>query len=298
MISGEKKAYFELHIAVFLFGFTAILGDLITLSAIELVWYRVLIAGISFLFFFRVRNSLKKLPRELVIKYLLIGAVAALHWVTFFGSIKLANASVALICLATTSFMTSIMEPIIVKRPFYWYESALSVLIIPGMVLIVQSLDSAFYLGMVIGFTSAFLASVFGILNKKLIRRSDPLTISAIEMGGAWLFLSLILPILYLAGGELNLKPEPKDWLYLLVLALLCTTLAYALSLKALQHLSAFATALTINLEPIYGILLAIVILQDHHDLSAQFYLGGSMILVAVFSYPLIHKRYRAGRRI
>ncbi|TVR77302.1 MAG: EamA/RhaT family transporter [Saprospirales bacterium] len=293
MISAEKKAYIELHIAVFLFGFTAILGDLITLSAIELVWYRVLIAGISFLFFFRVRNSLKKLPRELVIKYLLIGAIAALHWVTFFGAIKLANASVALICLATTSFMTSIMEPIIVKRPFYWYESALSVLIIPGMVLIVQSLDSAFYLGMVVGFISAFLAATFGILNKKLIRRSDPLTISAIEMGGAWLFLSIILPVLYLAGGEMNLRPEPMDWLYLLVLALLCTTLAYALSLKALNHLSAFATALTINLEPIYGILLAIVILQDHHDLSTQFYLGGSMILLAVFSYPLIHKWHR-----
>jgi len=200
---------------------------------------------------------------------------------------------VALICLATTSFMTSIMEPIIVKRPFYWYETALSILIIPGMVLVVQSLESHFYLGVAVGLISAFLASTFGILNKKMITRSDPLTISAIEMGGATLFLSLILPVLWLFGGELKLKPEPMDWVYLLLLALLCTTLAYALALKALNHLSAFVTALTINLEPIYGILLAIVILREHHELSIQFYTGGAIILLAVLSYPMVHKRFR-----
>ena len=293
VLSAEKKAYVELHIAVLLFGFTAILGDLISLSAVELVWYRVLIAGISFLFFFRVRNTLKKMPRELVLKYLGIGAIAALHWVTFFGAIKLANASVALVCLATTSFMTSIMEPIIVKRPFYWYETALSILIIPGMVLIVQSLEADFYLGMIVGFISAFLAATFGILNKKMITRSDPLTISAIEMGGAYLFISILLLILLGTGNTVNLNPSFSDWIYILVLALLCTTLAYALSLKALNHLSAFATALTINLEPIYGILLAIVILKDHHELSTQFYIGGAMILLAVFSYPVVNKRFR-----
>ena len=293
MINAERKAYLELHAAVLLFGFTAILGDLITLSALELVWYRVWIAGLSFLFFFRVRNTLKRMPRELAVKYLIIGAIAALHWVTFFGAIKLANASVALICLATTSFMTSILEPIIVKRPFYWYETALSILIIPGMVLVVQSLDTEFYAGVVVGLISAFLASTFGILNKKLISRSDPLTISAIEMGGATLFLSIVIALMAVGGGEVNLSPEPMDWVYLLVLALLCTTLAYALSLRALNHLSAFATALTINLEPIYGILLAIAILSEHHELSLQFYLGGAIILLAVFSYPIVHKRFR-----
>ncbi|TVQ44133.1 MAG: EamA/RhaT family transporter [Saprospirales bacterium] len=293
MLSAEKKAYVELHIAVLLFGLTAILGDLISLSAVELVWFRVLIAGFSFLFFFRVRNALKKMPRELALKYLGIGAIAALHWVTFFGAVKLSNASITLVCLATTSFMTSIMEPIIVKRPFYWYETALSIMIIPGMVLIVQSLDAEYYLGIAVGLLSAFLAATFGILNKKMITRSDPLTISAIEMGGAFGFLSLVLLTMLIIGSPVSLSPSGTDWMYLLVLALLCTTLAYALSLKALNHLSAFATALTINLEPIYGILLAIVILKEHHDLSPQFYIGGAMILLAVFSYPLVNKKFR-----
>lgn len=293
MITDERKAYLELHLAVFLFGFTAILGDLIDLPAIALVWYRVMLACISFLFFFRVRNALKKIPRELAVKYLLIGAIVALHWVAFFGAVKLANASVTLICLATTSFMTSILEPIIIKRPFYWYETALSILIIPGMILIVQALEAHFYLGIAVGLFSALLAALFGILNKKLITRSDPLTISAIEMGGAFMFLSLLLPVLFLFGADLNLKPSASDWIYILILALLCTTLAYALALRALHHLSAFVTALSINLEPIYGIVLAIVILKEHHELSPQFYLGGALILIAVFSYPIVHKRFR-----
>ncbi len=298
MINPEKKAYLELHIAVLLFGFTAILGDLIQLSAIALVWYRVMLAGISFLFFFRVRNALRKIPRELAVKYLLIGAIVALHWVAFFGAVKLANASITLICLATTSFMTSLLEPLIVKRPFYWYETALSILIIPGMILIVQAVEADYYLGIVVGLISALLASLFGILNKKLITRSDPLTISAIEMGGAFGFLSLLLPFIYILGGGIELTPSLSDIGYLLILALLCTTLAYALALRALHHLSAFVTALSINLEPIYGILLAIVILKEHHELSPQFYLGGALILIAVFSYPFVHNRFSKKKKV
>lgn len=296
-MNPEKRAYLELHIAVFLFGFTAILGDLIQLSAVVMVWWRVLITSVSLLFLIRVGRIFRTFPKAAIFRFTGIGILVALHWVAFYGAIKLSNASITLICMATTSFFTSLIEPVVMRQKVRWYELLLGLIIIPGMGLIVGSTDASMNLGIIVGLASALLAALFATLNKKYIRQSDEMSITFLELGSAWLFLCLVLPVyLFITAQPVQILPASlRDWGYLLVLALLCTTLAYVLALRALNHLTAFASNLTVNLEPVYGILLAWVLLRENEELNAGFYLGGAVILLAVFSYPLI-RRWRRKR--
>ncbi|MEL6720799.1 MAG: DMT family transporter [Bacteroidota bacterium] len=292
-MNATTKAYLELHIAVLLFGFTAILGDLINLPAVSIVWWRVLITSFSIVFLINVRNIFKELPREKILKFMGIGILVGLHWVCFYGSIKLANASVALICMATTSLFTAFLEPLLFRQKLKWYEVVLGMLIIPGMILIVNSLESGMLLGFWVGLASAFLAASFAILNKKMITNARPLAITFLELSSAWIFLCLVFPVYYLSTPEETafLPPTVMDWLYLVLLSLLCTTLAYTLSIRALHHISAFASTLTINLEPVYGIFLAWILLKEHKELNSNFYIGVAIILVSVFSYPYLKKK-------
>lgn len=295
-MDNEKRAYLELHIAVFLFGFTAILGDLIQLSALAIVWWRVLITSVSLLFLIRGGQALRQLPWPTILQFMGIGMLVAIHWLAFYGSIKLANASIALICMATASFFTSVLEPLIMRQRVRWFEIMLGLAVIPGMALIVSSTDASMNTGILAGLAAALMAALFATLNKKLVGRSDEMSITFLELGSAWLFLSLILPVYLLrAESPAPLLPAPADWLYLIVLSLLCTTLAYVLALRSLRHLSAFASNLAINLEPVYGIVLAWFILKDHKELSAGFYLGVALILGAVFSYPLVRRKFGQG---
>lgn len=287
----KTKAYIELHIAVFLFGFTAILGDLISIESIPLVWWRVLITCISLFFLINLFKTIRKIPRKLLLIYLGTGVIVALHWITFFGAIKVANASICLVALATTSLFTSILEPIILKFKHRWYEIAIGLLIIPGMVLVANNIEVSKLAGIWLGLISAFLAALFSIINKKYIEGSDTMSITFLELGAAFLFISFILPFYYQYNPEMLFMPKGMDWVYLLILALLCTTFAYVLALGALKHISAFAANLTVNLEPVYGILLAIFILKENQELSTGFYLGVLVILIAVFIHPIISKR-------
>lgn len=288
-----RKAYLELHIAVFLFGFTAILGDLIVMNALVLVWWRVLLTSISLLFFVKVFRMFKIMRPIRIVQFAGIGILVALHWLAFYGSIKLANASIALVCMATTSFFTAIMEPMIMRYKARWYELALGVVIIPGMYLIVDSTDVAMMNGIWIGLAAAFLASLFAILNKKLITQADPISITFIELSSAWLFLCFIVPFyLWKHPETIFFPPDAMNWLYITVLALLCTTLAYVLSIRSLIHLSAFASNLTVNLEPVYGIALAVLLLNENEELNPGFYWGVVIILSSVFSYPFFRKRF------
>ncbi len=291
----ETRSYLELHTAVFLFGFTAILGDLIQLTALSIVWWRVFLTSLSLLFFIRLGRLFRELPRRTIYQYMGIGVLVAIHWVAFYGAIKLANASIALVAMATTSFFTSLLEPLIMRQRVKWYEIALGLLMIPGMTLIVNSTELELLGGLWVGLLAALLASLFGTLNKRLIGRSDEMSITFLELGSAWLFLSVVLPFTLLSSDIpfSLLPPDTLDWLYLLILALLCTTLAYVLALRALRHLTAFATNLAINMEPIYGILLAVVLLNEDEELTLGFYLGGLLIMAAVFSYPLVRRYYR-----
>ncbi len=296
-MSATRRAYLELNFAVLLFGLTAILGDLISLSAVVLVWWRVLLTSLSLLKVVNWYHLLHELPRRVLWQFAGIGVLVALHWLTFFGAIKLANASIALVCFATTAVFTAFLEPLILRQRIKGYEIFLGLLVIPGMVLVVQNTRWDMMAGMVVGLVSAFLASLFGTLNKRLIAKTDPLNITFVELSSAWLFLCPILPIYLYLNPEDAFWPTLSDWKYLLVLSLLCTTVGYWLAVRALRHLSAFATNLTINLEPIYGILLAIWILGEHKELSPRFYLGGGLILLTIFAYPFLRRRF-VGRSV
>lgn len=295
-MTNSQKAYLKLHLAVLLAGLTAILGDLILLSAIVLVWWRVFITSVSLLPLVRFGSSLRKIPRQLCFKYMGIGVIIALHWVAFFGAIKYANASIALICMAMTSFFTALIEPLITRRPIRSYEIILSLLVIPGMVMIVNSTELSMKMGIWIGLLSTLLASIFVIFNKILIQEADPMSITFLELGSACLFLGLLLPFYFQMNTQAHFWPSWKDFQYLLVLAILCTTLANILGLQALKHIPAFVSNLAYNMEPVYGIILAWLVLSENQELNAGFYWGSLIIILAVFSYPFL-KRYVERRR-
>jgi drug/metabolite transporter (DMT)-like permease len=291
-MNTTKRAYLELHIAVLLFGFTAILGNLIQLSAVVLVWWRVFLASLFFLMFTKAASQIRLMPRRTFWKFVGIGCLVTLHWLTFYGSIKLANASIALICLATTSFQSSLLEPLMTRQPIKWFEVAVGVIIVPAMVFIAGNLPSNMTAGLVMGIVSSVLVVIFSILNKKMIDEAEPLPISLLELGSSCVFLTLSLPVYFYFDKTAVFMPSPTDWIYLLILAIFCTNIGYLLATRSLKHLSAFATNLTVNLEPIYGIVLAVLILKENKDLPFSFYVGSATILVAVLSYPFLKKRF------
>ena len=291
-MNTTKRAYLELHIAVLLFGFTAILGNLIQLSAVVLVWWRVALASFFFLIFTKAFTQIRQIPRRTFWKFVGIGCLVTVHWLAFYGSIKLANASVALICMATTSFQSSILEPLLTRQSIKWYEVAVGIIIIPAMAFIAGNLPSNMMAGLALGMVASVLVVIFSILNKTLIDEAEPLSISLLELGSSCVFLTFFLPIYFYFDKTAVFMPSPTDWIYLLILAILCTNIGYLLATRSLKHLSAFATNLTVNLEPIYGIILAVVILKENKDLPPSFYVGSATILIAVLSYPFLKKRF------
>lgn len=294
MAYSTTRAYLELHLAVFLWGFTAILGDLIQMSAITLVWWRVFLTCMSLVAFIRIGRLYKDVGRAQILRLAGIGLLTGLHWVAFYGSIKLANASIALICMATTSLFSSVLEPLIVRTPFRWVELMLGIFILPGIWLVAEGSSDSMNLGLGVGLLSAFLAALFTNLNKRYMGNTNALRVTFIELGGATIFLGLLLPFF---GSAPFLPARGIDWVYLIVLAVICTSLTYVLSLRALRKLSAFVTNLTVNLEPVYGIFLAYFLLDDAKELSMQFYLGTLIIMLAVFGYAGI-SRYQKKRKL
>lgn len=291
---SNRRAFLELHIAVLLFGFTAILGDLIQLSALVLVWWRVLLTSLSLLAFVKVVDLIRRLPKAATLRFMGIGVIVAMHWLAFYGAIKLANASIALVCMALTSFFTALIEPLILGQRIKRIQVLMGLLMAPGMALVVNATDLSMQAGIWVGIAAAFLAALFSTLNKKYIGYANPMEITFLELGSAWLFLSLVIPFIAWgsSAGLGAFWPTASDWLWLALLAFLCTTLAYVLALRALRHLSAFMANLTINLEPIYGILMAWVFLGEHKELQHGFYGGVAIILAVVFIYPLVEKRF------
>lgn len=288
----EYKAYFLLHLAVILFGFTAILGAVIRLPALSLVWWRVLISSISLVVVIRGFSFLKTIPSIQILRYAGIGGIIALHWVAFFASVKLAGASVCLVCMATTCLFLSMIEPFLRNIPFRRIDFLIALLIIPGMVMVVQNIDSSRYTGVLAGLFSALLAALFSSLNKKYISDAKVWHISFIEMTSACITLTIFLALYVPWTSDFRWWPTANEWPYLLILGVVCTTLAHAMSLFALHHLSAFALNLVINLEPVYGIVLAMVLLKENKELNLGFYSGAALILLAVLSYPYLQKRY------
>lgn len=289
----RSRAYLYIHFCVVLWGFTAILGELIQLPALMIVLWRVLITSISLILLLWYYKKFVKIGFRQFMIFAGIGVLVALHWLTFYGAIKLANASIALVCFATTSFLTALIEPLIVKSKFSLFDLAIGIIIIPSMIFIVNELPSKEYLGVAVGIFSALLATVFSTLNKKYVNMADPVYISAVEISSATIFLAIVLPFVYYLGEPMPLLPTcTMDWIYLFILSLACTTLPFILSMISLKQLSAFATNLVINLEPVYGIILAIVILKEHKELNINFYIGAAVIMLSVFIYPILKKKF------
>lgn len=287
----HSRSLLQIHFCVVLWGFTAILGRLITLPAATLVWWRMVLVTGALLLVGRFWVGVRRLPVRFFWIYAGIGVVVAMHWLTFYASVKLANASVAATCMALTPVFVAFIEPWIAKRPFDARELIFGLAVIPGVALVVGGTPGGMRLGIAIGALSALLVGVFGSLNKRFIGESDALTVTGIEMGAGAIVMSLVVPMLLPAAVWMTL-PDPRDAMYLVVLALGCTLLPFALSLVALRHLSAFTTALAVNMEPVYAIVLAIVLLGEQRELDPAFYIGVAIILIVVFGHSWLQRRW------
>jgi drug/metabolite transporter (DMT)-like permease len=276
-----KKAFLQLHFAVILAGFTAILGKLIMLNEGLLTAYRMLLTVIILAIILFFKKQLKKLSWKNTLILFGVGAIISLHWVSFYGSIKYSNVSVSVTCLSTIGFFTSLFEPLIRRRRVDFVEVFLGLLAIVGVYLIFNFYPE-YKTGIIFGIISAMLACLFPILNKTLLNKFSPNTVTLYEMSGGFLALCFILPIYLQFFPATYFIPTSTDWLWLLILAGVCTVFAFNLSLHALKHISAFTTNLTYNFEPVYSIILAFIIFKENKFLGVGFYFGFALILLAV----------------
>ena len=292
------RDYLHLHFIVFLWGFTAIIGVLVTIPAVELVFYRTLIASGGILLILLVRKMKVMVSPEQLLRLLLTGFVISAHWILFFASAKVATASISLAGMATATFWTSLLEPLLTKRKIKGFEMLLGLVVIGGLYLIYRfEFDHALGLFMAVG--SAFLAALFSVLNAKFVKTQNQYTIAFYEMVGATLFTSLFFPV-YMntlsESGSLQLAPTTQDWWLILALAIVCTVYAFSASVELMKRLTAFAVNLSINLEPVYGITLAFFLLNEE-KMSVPFYIGALIIVMAVLSYP-VHNYIRKKRAL
>lgn len=276
-----KKALIQLHIAIFLAGFTAILGKLIALNEGLLVWYRLLITVITLVAILAWRKQLVRIPGRDMLKIFGVGVIVAIHWVTFYGSVKYANVSVALVCFSATGFFTAFLEPLILKRKISIIEVGLGLIAISG-IYIIFDFHPEYKLGVIFGIISAVGSALFPIYNKTLLLTYSPRVLTFYELGGGLIALTLLVPFYSMQFPATYYLPTFSDWMWLLVLAWLCTVLSFDLQLNALKKLSAFTANLTYNLEPVYGIILAFIFFKENENLRREFYIGVLLILLAV----------------
>lgn len=289
-MTDTRRALLQIHFCVLLWGLTAILGKMISLPAAALVWWRMLLVSVTALLLPRVWRNLRQLPWRLLAVYAGIGCVVALHWLTFYGAIKLANASVAVTSMALCPIFLAVIEPWIAGRAFDKRELLLGLAVVPGVMLVVGGTPAGMQLGLLVGVLSALLASTFSALNKRYVHEADALTVTAVELGAGTLLMTLVAPLLP-HDGVLFPLPGLRDGVLLVFLAYGCTLLPFALSLVALRQISAFTAQLAINLEPIYAIALAALLFGEQRQLDGYFYLGVLIIIAAVIVHPLLARR-------
>lgn len=289
---AQFKYFLHLHFIVLIWGFTAILGLLISIPVVETVFYRTMIASLALGLLLMTKGRNFHMESRQVLQILGTGGLMAAHWILFFGAARVANASVCLAGMATCSLWTSFLYPLISKRRIQIYEVLLGLVVIAGLYVIFHfEFDHA--LGLSMAIISALLASVFTIINSRLTRKHNPYMITFYEMVGACAGIALFFPF-YAAfmneDGRLHLLPQLSDWFYLLILAIVCTVYAYSASVELMKHVSAFSLNLTTNMEPVYGIALAALFLGEQEKMTPQFYMGAGIILLSVLAYPAINR--------
>ncbi|TSE08602.1 DMT family transporter [Aquimarina algiphila] len=287
MPNAKFKNYLHLHFIVFVWGFTAILGELISIEALPLVWYRMLLASGFILGYIYFKKISLTISRKLFFILFFAGIVIALHWITFFAAIKVSNVSITLAMLSTGAFFTSILEPIFYKRKVIWYEVLFGVLVITGLYIIFQ-VEGDYLLGIIYALCSAFLSSVFSLMNGKIAQQYNPSMISFYELLSGVGVITLYLLGLTIFGTPTEgftvsfFQLSTSDWVYMLILASVCTAYAFIGSVQVMKYLSPYTVMLTINLEPVYGILLAFLIFGETEKMNPQFYYGAIIILSTV----------------
>lgn len=281
IFAAMKKALLQLHTAVFLWGFTGVLGRAITLDSTMLVWWRLLITMVSLWVLYIILGKARKMEWKSALKIALIGTILALHWVCFYASIKLANVTIALTCLSTTALIAALIEPLILKKRFDAFEIFLGLFAIAG-ILVIYNTHIQFSTGIVIGLLSSFFTVLVSVLNKSIVDKHNPENITLYQLTGGFLGLTILLPLFQLFFPEKFTVPTPWDWVWLVVLSWFCTILTFFLYIRALKKVSAFTMNLTLTLEPLYGIILAFLLYNENKLFSQWFYVGFALIALAV----------------
>jgi drug/metabolite transporter (DMT)-like permease len=284
-----RKALLQIHLCVVIWGFTAILGKLITLPAFALVWWRMSLVVLALAFVPAFWRGVRRMSLRTIGIFAGIGVVVALHWVTFYGAIKLANASVAATCMGVAPIIMSVVEPWITNKRFDPRELVIGIAAVPGVMLVVGGTPDGMRLGIAAGVLSAFLVAVFGSLNKRFVESGEPLAVTGLELAAGTVFLTVLALALGWDSTQLPL-PDARDASLLLVLSLACTLFPFALSLVALRNLSAFSAQLAVSLEPVYAVVLAMLLLSEQRELGLQFYAGLAVILGSVFAHAMLKR--------
>jgi len=286
--SAPGRNLIILHVTVLVWGFTGILGNLISISSVQLVWYRVLIASVSLAAYFWFKKQSFAVSRRQFVHFFLTGGLVGLHWVLFFESIKVSTVSVTLVCLSSVTLFTAIIEPLFYHRRTSKADVFVGLLIITGIYLIFR-FETEYMRGIVLGLLAALAAALFGTINSKLVKKSGATVISFYEMAGAWVWVSFFMLLTGGYGHDIGIKG--RDIGYLILLGTVCTAGAYVAAVSVMKEISAFRVALASNLEPIYGILLAWLFFGQREKMSAGFYAGAIIIFCAVFLYPVLKFR-------
>lgn len=282
-----KKAFFQLHIAVFLAGFTGIFGKLIDLNEGLLVWYRLFITAASMWILFSITKKLVKISLKDILGLTFLGFLAAMHWVTFYGSIKYANVSVALVCFSSVGFFTALIEPFIAKKKMNWFELLLGILVMIGIYIIFQ-FDPRYKTGIILGVICAVLLAISIILLRAYLQRINPETVLTYQLSGGLIVLSALIPFYMNLFPTDYFIPDLNDWMWLLLLSWICSVWAFQLTTRALKILTAFTVNLSFNLEPVYGIILAFAIFGESRELSASFFVGLSLIAASLLIHVIM----------
>jgi len=281
MPSNKLKHNLHLHFLVFIAGFTAILGELVSIKAVPLVWYRMVIAGILMFIYIKIIKINTKVPKLAMFKFFIAGIIIALHWITFFASINQANVSIALAMFSTGAFFASLIEPIFYKRKINQYEILFGIMVSIGVYIILDS-EIKYLTGILLGISAAFCSSLFAVINGRFVEKYDASVISLYEFIGGVVFISVFLFFSNNGFSREFFQLAPDDWLYILILASICTAYAFIGSVHIMKYISPFTVVLTYNLEPVYGIILAIMIFGSDEIMSSNFYYGAILILITV----------------
>lgn len=276
-----KGALIRLHIAVFLWGFTGVLGRAIKLNEAWLVWWRMFITVVTLWVLFYFLNRIRAVAFKDFLKIAAIGTVLSLHWLAFYGSIKYSNVSIALTCLSTTGLMSAVIEPLFFRRRINIFELVLGLFALGGII-IIYATNLHFSVGIYIGLVAALLTVIVSVMNKKLISGYTHDAITLYQLTGGFVGLSILLPFYNMLFPSAQHIPQQLDWLWLIILSWFCTILTFILYINALKQVSAFTVNLTLTLEPVYGIILAFILYKENENLSRYFYFGFALIFIAV----------------